>query len=112
MIETKRKKTNTKKHFRPQFRRGRKVNAGHPVYVFDKKEDTFHYIGITHSPITQGVRNIELERNPNPNDERKSYARQKTEITSDKLQTTYRDWSFTEKDKRKIKSIIKLNKKK
>lgn len=111
MIEIK-KKPNKKNKFRPQFRRGRKVNAGHPVYVFEKKDDKFHYIGITHSPVTQGVRNVELERNPNPRDNRKSYIRTKTEITSGKLQTTYRDWAFTEKDKNKVKNIIKANKKK
>ena len=106
------KKSKQKNKFRPQFRRGRKVNAGHPVYVYDKKEGKYMYIGLTHSAITQGVRNIELERNPNPNDERKSYARPKTETTSEKLQTRYTNWNFTEKDKKKIKGIIKNNKKK
>lgn len=106
MIKTKKKK------FRPQFRRGRKVNAGHPVYVFDKKDDKYHYIGITHSPITKGVRNIELERNPNPQDKRKAYIRSQTDSTSEKLQTRFPNWKFSEKDKKTVKGIIKKNKKK
>ena len=112
VIDTSKKKPNKKNKFRPQFRRGRKVNAGHPVYVYDKKEGKYLYIGLTHSAITQGMRNIELERNPNPNDDRKAYARPKTETTSEKLQTRYTNWNFTEKDKKKIKGIIKNNKKK
>lgn len=82
------------------------------MYVYDKKEGKYLYIGLTHSAITQGVRNIELERNPNPNDGRTSYSRPKTETTSEKLQTRYTNWNFTEKDKKKIKGIIKNNKKK
>ena len=112
MIETSKKKPNKKNKFRPQFRRGRKVNAGHPVYVYDKKEGKYLYIGITHSAITQGMRNIELERNPNPNDDRKAYARPKTETTSDKLQTRFPNWQFSEKDRKTVKGIIKNNKKK
>lgn len=106
MIGTKKKK------FRPQFRRGRKVNAGHPIYVFDKKDNKYHYIGITHSPITQGVRNIELERNPNPRDTRKAYIRSQTDSTSEKLQTRFPNWEFSKKDKQTVKGIIKKNKKK
>ena len=82
------------------------------MYVYDKKEGRYLYIGLTHSAITQGMRNIELERNPNPNDERKAYARPKTETTSDKLQTRFPNWQFSEKDRKTVKGIIKNNKKK
>lgn len=101
-----------KKKFRPQFRRGRKVNAGHPVYVYDQKNGVFHYIGLTHSKITKGLKNIPLEKNPNPNDKRQSFVRPKTEKSNAKFQTTYKDWSLTKRDKKTVKSIIDFNKKK
>ena len=82
------------------------------MYVFEKKDDKFHYIGITHSPVTQGVRNVKLERNPNPNDHRTAYVRPKTDSTNEKLQTRFTDWKFSENDRKTVKGIIKNNKKK
>ena len=62
------------------FRKGfRKYNSkkedrfGHPTYVYAKVGKKYKYIGITHSPITRGVKNIRLEDNPNPKDNTAAY---------------------------------------
>ena len=62
---------NKKSGFRKGFRKmnNKKVDKyGHPTYVYAKIGDDYKYIGITHSPITKGVRNIKLEVNPDPKD--------------------------------------------
>lgn len=48
---------------------------GHPTFIFKKVRDEFYYVGLTHSEMTKGIKNIKLEVNPNPKDERASYIR-------------------------------------
>ena len=62
---------------RDEFRKN-KV-SGHPVYIYKKVGRKYEFIGITHAEITQGVRNIKLEKSPNPNDSKTSYIRPKSE---------------------------------
>ena len=47
----------------------------HPVYIFAKVGKKFRFVGITHSNITDGMNNIPLTKNPNPNDKEPSYFR-------------------------------------
>ena len=61
------------KLLKPHFRT-HKVN-GHPSYIYAEIGDEYKYIGITHSNITQGLRNKKIKFNPNLNDTRPSYAR-------------------------------------
>ena len=42
-----------------------------------QKGDNYIYIGLTHSPISQGVKNIKLNVNPNPHDSKDSYVKPK-----------------------------------
>ena len=58
---------------KPCFRR-HKIN-GHPCYIYDEFNNEYKYIGITHSPITQGLKNKKLKFNPDINDSRNSYLR-------------------------------------
>ena len=95
---------------RSEFRTNKKT--GHPSYIYAKVGKRYKYIGITHSPITQGVRNIELEKNPNPQESETSYLRPKTK--EDKIKNfkeKKKGWKFSEADKPKVKRIIKRDKK-
>lgn len=92
---------------RDEFRTHKK--NGHPSYIYAKVNGKYKYIGITHSKITNGVKNIELEQNPNPNDKEKSYAR--TMAKKDKVKKfkakPLAGWKMSEIDKKKIKPITK-----
>ena len=82
---------------------------GHPSYIYAKVNGKYKYIGITHSKITNGVKNIELEQNPNPNDNEKAYAR--TVAKKDNVKKfknkPLTGWKMSERDKKKIKPIKK-----
>lgn len=92
---------------RDEFRTHKK--NGHPSYIYAKVNGKYKYIGITHSKITNGVKNIELEQNPNPNDKEKAYAR--TMAKKDKVKKfkakPLAGWKMSERDKKKIKPITK-----
>ena len=58
---------------RDEFRKRRKGGSGHPEYIYRKVGNNYEFIGITHSPITRGVKNIKLDKNPDPSDESDAY---------------------------------------
>lgn len=81
--------------------------TGHPAYIFARVGNDYKFVGVTHSPITDGVENIRLDKNPNPNDRDKSYAhsysqKDKTHYFSERQ----RDWKMSKCDKEKLKKII------
>ena len=90
---------------RDEFRKN-KV-SGHPVYIYKKVGRKYEFIGITHAEITQGVRNIKLEKSPNPNDSKTSYIRPKSEqLKENKFsKTPYKGWKFTDSDKSKVEKV-------
>jgi hypothetical protein len=107
------KKNRLKDRFKARFQRGPAEIKGHPTYIFAKDGDNFKYIGITHSDITDGVTNIELEKNPNPNDKKDAFIRPKAEKAHEsKFGRKYHGWAFDEKDKGKVKSVIKKDREK
>jgi hypothetical protein len=100
-----------KSNYEPHFRRGKSANKGHPAYIYAKVGDKFKFIGITHAKITHGTKNIPLEQNPDPTDSRTSYIRpnpqkEKPENFGKRLP----HWRFAERDKGKVKGVIKKDK--
>ena len=90
-----------------EFRKSNKIH-GHPAYIYKREGDTYKFIGITHSPITKGVRNIPLDINPNPNDSRKSYARPRSDSDNKKnFSKKLSGWKLDIKDRNKINKIKK-----
>ena len=68
------------KELRNEFRKkNSKDGRGHPTYIYARQGDDYFYIGITHAEITKGVKNITLEKNPNPKDSRSAYFRPRAE---------------------------------
>lgn len=96
---------------RNEFRTNNSKKAqGHPAYIYRKEGDEYLFIGITHSPITQGIKNIKLDRNPNRLDEKNSYARPFS--LNEKIMffgPKKKKWKLSRKDKKKMK-IIRKNK--
>lgn len=104
----------SKKHsYKGRFYSHGKVNKGHPTYVYAKQGDEFLFIGITHADITKGIKNIPLDKNPNPLDERPSFIR--PDVGRGHYQSFGRKqntWKFADSDKGKVKKVIKGHKKK
>ncbi len=101
-MKTKRKKEVKK----DEFRRNKKTR--HPAYIYAKVGNELKYIGITHAEITQGVKNIPLEKNPNPKDTAKAFARPKAEKgKSNEFKAKEKGWRLSKKDKQKIDKIKK-----
>ncbi len=99
-----------KKHFR---RNNSKKVRGHPTYIYKKINDEYYFVGITHAPVTNRVKNIKLDYNPNPNDSKHSYIRpfsskEKIKKFSNKELS---DWKINKKDRPKFNRSIKNFKK-
>lgn len=102
-----------KQNFKPQFRSGKTANNGHPTYIYARDGDDFYFIGLTHSEITEGMKNILLDANPNPDDSAPSYIRPYSGSSYYKnFGARKKSWSFAHSDKDKVNSVIKKGKKK
>lgn len=96
---------------RSEFRKNKK--SGHPAYIYAKIGDKFVYIGLTHNDVLKsGIKCIELEKNPNPEDKEKSYVKPYAEtLNKNKFsKQPYKNWSFTSNDQKKIDKIKKRTK--
>jgi len=101
------------KKFRKGFWQGKEANNRHPTYVYAKEGNKYKFIGITHAEITEGTKNIKLDKNPNPEDKKESYIRPKpSKDESKKFGRRLKSWSFGESDKGKVNGVIKKGKKK
>lgn len=96
-----------------QFRRNN-ARTGHPAYIvkiFERKGIyKAGFIGITEAKETHGVKNIKLDKNPNPNNLKDSYIRPKVDevnLTSKTFGKELKDWEFTKTDKKKVNKVIK-----
>ncbi len=92
-----------------EFRRNNnKKGRGHPAYIYAKIGDEFKFIGITHAEITDNMKNIPLDANPNPNDPSKSYALPRSEKAHKaSFGAKLKGWKLSDRDKEKIKHIKK-----
>ena len=91
---------------RDEFRRSKRTQ--HPTYIYAKVGNEFKYIGLTHSEVTEGIKNIKLDKNPNPNDKRNAFIKPKVEkAKTNNFKKKEKDWKLSKSDKEKINKIIK-----
>lgn len=82
----------------------KKKKIWHPTYVFLVIGNTYRYVVITHSPIINGKALIELRKNPNPKDKRKSYRSSEIESdTKDKFGKARAGWKMDPNDDEDIR---------
>ena len=95
---------NQKESKKDEFRKEKET--GHPGYIYAKIGNKFKYIGITHSKITEGMENIKLDKNPNPNDTKESYIRPYSQQKSvNKFKKVLIGWFLSKSDKDKIDKL-------
>lgn len=93
---------------RDEFRKKNKDSEGHPNYIFRKVGNNFEYIGMTHSPITRGIKNIRLDKNPNPYDPEPSYLKPTPERASkNDFKKHTEKMRFVKSDLQKVEEIKK-----
>ena len=105
-------KNTTCKKSGKEFRKlNNKVGKGHPTYIYAKVGKKYKFIGITHSEITDGVKNIKMDQNPDPKDKRSSYFRPKSsEANRSAFGSRLKGWRLSDNDKIKADDIIRKNK--
>lgn len=92
-----------------EFRRNNnKKGLGHPAYIYAQVGDEFKFIGITHAEITNNMKNIPLDVNPNPEDSLQSYALSQAEKSHKaSFGKKLKGWRLSDSDKEKIKNVKK-----
>ena len=89
-----------------------KKSHGHPAYVYGRFDGKYKYLGLTHSPITRGKRNVRLKKNPNPFDKKRSYVRPFSRSDPIKyFSKKLRGWKLSRKDKCRIRKIKRIKEK-
>ncbi len=84
-----------------EFRKNK--DSGHPNYIYAKVGNEYKFIGLTHSPITNNIKNIRLEKNPNPKDNRTAYFKPKAERGKvNRFNKKQIGWYFSKRDKQLI----------
>lgn len=103
-----------KKRFQPHFRKFKNAKfTGHPQYVYDECGRQYKVLGITSSPKTNGILNVQLECNPEPNNPKTAYVRTKPDRENKgAFGERLKGWKFTENDKKKVRGIIAPHEKK
>ena len=107
-------KKDNRREKRDEFRTCFSRKYRHVTYIYAKKNGKYSYIGLTHAEITDNIRNIPLEQNPNPKDNRASFMRPTADTEKVTLfeKKPKKDWHFSKTDKKKAKAVIKRSKKK
>lgn len=97
-----------------EFRKNNsKEGKSHPTYIYAQVGKKYKFIGITHAEITDGIKNIPLEKNPEPGNKTKAHIRPISQEThKSNFGIKLKRWSFADNDKKKVEEIIKKSNKK
>ena len=80
----------------------------HPTFVFIEKGNIYIYVPITHSSKVMNLITVELRKNPNPKDSRKSYRiKEFRSDTKDRFGRKQKDWSINCEDEKDIRNEYK-----
>ena len=96
------------KRFQPHFRKAYNGKfTGHPQYVYGEDGTRYKILGLTSSPITNGVYNVRLKENPEPHNSESSYVRPNTDKErKGAFGERLKGWKFSSADKKTVKNII------
>ena len=102
------------KRFQRHFRKfHNKETTGHPQYVYDETGKEYKVIGITESSQTNGILNIRLKCNPEPNSTKAAHIRPSpSKINKGVRSTKLKGWKFSNEDKKKVQAVIDKHEKK
>ena len=97
---------NQKEIKKDEFRKNK--DTRHPSYIYSRVGNNYKFIGITHAPITNNVKNIKLEKNPNPKDKSNAYFIPKSQSAkTNRFKKKEIGWKLSERDKQKISKYKK-----
>lgn len=109
------KKKKSKDKVKSKEFRYNKARTGHPTYIVKVDGDVVTVLGLTKHEKTHKQKNILLDKNPEPNNDEKSYIRPHTEVlqfTDKTFSKKLKDWAFAESDKTKVNAVIEKDNKK
>jgi len=86
----------------------RNNNTGHPAIIYEIRGKQYKFISVTHASITNGIRNVKLSFNPNPNDKTPTYFRPYPQMQhKDNFGERYPNWKISPSDIRKLKPYLR-----
>ena len=86
----------------------RNKRTRHPAIIFKKEGHNYWYHGLTHAPETDGIKNIKLNKNPNPNDSTPAYFRPEPQKDNkDMFDEKYDCWKLSKSDKKRMEKYQK-----
>ena len=96
------------KRFQRHFRKFHgKQTTGHPSYVYDNTGKVYKVVGITEGSSTNGVNNIPLDENPEPNNNTRAYIRPvPIDVPNGTKSVKLNGWKFAKSDKPKVQAVI------
>lgn len=96
------------KRFQSHFRKSYSGKfTGHPQYIYGEEGKNYKTVGLTTSPVTNGVKNIKLDKNPEPGNNKTSYIRPKPDKASKgSFKERLKGWAFSKSDKQKVNGVI------
>ena len=107
----KKKFTKAKKRVekRSEFRKHK--NEPHPKYVYERNNNNYSYLSMTHSPPKYDKNNyVKLSRSANPEDKRDAYIKIMSETDHiSNFGARKKGWGFTSADKKIVNSIVNKN---
>ena len=104
----------TKVKRKNEFRKNNsKKGKSHPTYFYGQNGKKHNFIGLTHAEITDGIKNIPLEINPEPGNNTVAHIRTEClEAHKSNFGIKLKEWFFTDNDKKKVEEVIKKSNKK
>lgn len=98
----------SRKKYQPRNEFRKHKRSGHPAYIFAKVDDEFLFLGITHADVTRGIKNIQLDSNPDSKDNMPAYIKNVVEHDkSNQFSEPHKGWIFSEEDKEKVNKVIR-----
>lgn len=88
-------------------------NEIHPKYIFERIGMFLGFLSVTHTPPKGKEKDYQvLDKNPDPKDNRPAYISKKTETDNiANFGARKKDMKLSESDRKKVKSILRQNKK-
>lgn len=95
-----------------QWHKATKSRKGHPSYITESSGKFYRFFCFTHSPTTDGQKNVKLKHNIDPKENRDCYVRpiRQTDL-SENFELPYIRYRLHQDDLSKIKNLVSSNKK-
>jgi len=84
------------------------LKTGHPAVIYEIRGKQYKYLSLTHASETNGIRNVKLTFNPNPEDKSITYFRPIPQMEhKGHFGKRFEDWCIKPSDQRKMRPYLR-----